>query len=321
MSLFRRLFGGSQKIEESLSRTRERVFGAVTALLRRAPAVDERFWEELEELLLQADMGVNLTLELLDTLRERARAERPADGSVVEAWLRELLLEYLDVGDPGVQMASPLTVVLVVGVNGVGKTTSIAKLARYFKDQGLDVMLAAGDTFRAAAIDQLKIWGERVGVPVIAHQPNSDPGAVVYDAIEAARARSADVLIVDTAGRLHTKVPLMDELRKIARVIGKAVPGAPHETLLVVDAISGQNALMQARTFQEAIGLTGVVLAKLDSSSKGGVVFQICQELQVPVKFVGTGEKASDLAPFDPQAFVDALFEQPEREPAPEPVR
>ncbi|MER3405861.1 MAG: signal recognition particle-docking protein FtsY [Chloroflexota bacterium] len=321
MSLFRRLFGGSQKIEESLSRTRERVFGAVTTLLRRAPAVDEHFWEELEELLLQADMGVNLTLELLDTLRERARAERPADGSVIEAWLRELLLEYLDVGDPGVQMASPLTVVLVVGVNGVGKTTSIAKLARYFKDQGLDVMLAAGDTFRAAAIDQLKIWGERVGVPVIAHQPNSDPGAVVYDAIEAARARGADVLIIDTAGRLHTKVPLMDELRKIARVIGKAVPGAPHETLLVVDAISGQNALVQARTFQEAIGLTGVVLAKLDSSSKGGVVFQICQELQVPVKFVGTGEKASDLAPFDPQTFVDALFEQPQREPAPEPVR
>jgi fused signal recognition particle receptor len=244
-------------------------------------------------------MGVNLTLELLDTLRERARAERPADGSVVEGWLRELLLEYLDVGDPGLHMSSPLTVVLVVGVNGVGKTTSIAKLAHYFKDQGLQVILAAGDTFRAAAIEQLK----------------------VYDAIEAARARGADVLIIDTAGRLHTKAPLMDELRKIARVIGKAVPGAPHETLLVIDAISGQNALVQARTFQEAIGLTGVVLAKLDSSSKGGVVFQICQELQVPVKFVGTGEKAGDLAPFDPQTFVDALFAQPERRPAPEPVR
>ncbi|MGH2367067.1 MAG: signal recognition particle-docking protein FtsY, partial [Chloroflexota bacterium] len=226
-----------------------------------------------------------------------------------EAALREELEALLESEEAGLVLPQPLAVILVIGVNGVGKTTSIAKLAKLLADAGRKPLLAAGDTFRAAAIDQLKIWGERASVPVVAQGPGSDPSAVVFDGIQAAKARGADVLIVDTAGRLHTKINLMEELKKVRRVAERQLPGAPHETLLVLDAVTGQNALMQAKTFTQAIGVTGLILAKLDSSAKGGVVFSIAQELRLPIKFAGTGEKLDDFAPFDADEFVAALFE------------
>ena len=296
-------------VAQSLEKTRGGVFGAVRNLFQTRRELDAAFWDDLEERLIQADVGAHTTADLVDALRDAHAQRRFAAPADAEAALRDLMVELLGPADHTLNLPRPLALVLVIGVNGVGKTTSIAKLAKYLAGAGRTPLLAAGDTFRAAAIDQLRIWGERAGAPVIAQAPGSDPSAVVFDGIQAARARGADVLIVDTAGRLHTKVNLMEELKKVRRVAERQLPGAPHETLLVLDAVTGQNALVQAKTFTEAVGVTGLVLAKLDSSAKGGVVFSIAQELKLPIKFVGTGERLDDFAPFDPHVFVEGLFQ------------
>jgi fused signal recognition particle receptor len=292
---------------QSLSRTRQ-MFGKVSEAFQRGQ-IDDQLWDDLEETLITSDVGVGVTERLIETLKERVEYAGLKDARDVRDALEEELLILL--GDPeplNFSTASPLTVILVVGVNGVGKTTTIAKLTQYLKKKGHRVLLAAGDTFRAAAIDQLKIWGERVKVPVISHQHGADPGAVVFDALEAAENRKCDVLIIDTAGRLHTKYNLMEELKKIAKVLGKKDSESPHEVLLVVDATTGQNALLQAKQFVGDVGLTGLVLTKLDGTARGGIVFSISEELGLPIKFIGTGERVGDLAPFDPDAFVEALF-------------
>lgn len=298
-----------EKIQRSLSRTRQGFFGRIGGLFGRGEITEET-WGELEELLILADVGVNTTLPLVERLRERVAKERIRTADGMQAALKEELLSILNTHPPVEDSLDRLlTVVLVVGVNGSGKTTSIAKLARYYQNLGKRVVLGAADTFRAAAIDQLKIWGERVGADVIAHRPGADPGAVVYDAIRASQeSRQADVLIVDTAGRLHTKYNLMEELKKLRRVASRLVHRAPHEVFLVLDATTGQNALSQARYFKEAVDITGIILTKLDSTAKGGIVFAIVQELGLPIRFVGTGEKIEDFAEFDAQAFVEGLF-------------
>jgi fused signal recognition particle receptor len=303
------------KLWESLARTRGSFFGQIAGLFGASDIGDE-LWDDLEALLIQADVGVDTTLALVGTVKDRVAREGIIKAEAVQRVLKEEMLALLDphsahVGHAGTapDRQRLLTVILVVGVNGSGKTTTIAKLAHYYRKQGRQVTLAAADTFRAAAIDQLKVWGERAGATVIAHQPGSDPGAVVFDAIKSSQARGATTVIIDTAGRLHTKYNLMKELEKIRGIAAKQVHQAPHETLLVLDATTGQNALSQARHFKESVGMTGVVLAKLDGTAKGGIVFAIARELDVPVLFVGTGEKMDDLAEFDPPAFVDSLFE------------
>jgi fused signal recognition particle receptor len=268
--------------------------------------IDEEVWEELEELLISADVGVGTTEKIIGTLRERA-AEEKLDGSQVGEALRQQMAAILTIPPRARPNAASPRVYLVVGVNGSGKTTSIAKLAYRFKKEGKSVLLAAADTFRAAAIDQLKKQGERVGVDVIAHQPGADPGAVAYDAVQAAMSRRVDALIIDTAGRLHTKFNLMEELKKVHRVAARLDASAPHEVILVLDATTGQNGLTQARYFTEAVGVTGIFLAKLDGTAKGGVVLAICDELGVPIEMIGTGEGLEDLLPFDAAAFVEGL--------------
>lgn len=273
--------------------------------------ITEDMWDDLEEALLLADVGPGTSSWLIERLHERVDTEQMRTTQQVHKALSEEMAILLGKASPlHFAKQSPLTVVLVIGVNGSGKTTSIGKMARRLTDEGHKVILAAADTFRAAAIDQLKVWGERVGVPVISQGPGSDPGAVVYDAISAANTRGCDVLLVDTAGRLHTKYNLMEELKKINKVISKLLPEGPQELLMVIDATTGQNALLQARKFAEDIGLTGVIITKLDSTAKGGFAFAVADDLGVPIKFVGTGEKIEDLAPFDPQSFVAALFAQ-----------
>jgi fused signal recognition particle receptor len=269
--------------------------------------IGKEVWEELEELLISADVGVNTTEKLINMVKQRTAEEKP-DGSQVRAILKEEMIKILDV--PPRVMAENITppeVLLVVGVNGSGKTTSIAKLAYKMKKDGKSVLIAAADTFRAAAIDQLKKQGERVGVSVIAHQPGADPGAVVYDALQAAKSRQADILIIDTAGRLHTKFNLMEELKKVRRVAAKLDAAAPHEVLLVLDATTGQNGLTQARYFTEAVGVTGIFIAKLDGTAKGGIVLAICDELKVPIQLIGIGEGLADMVAFDAREFVEAL--------------
>ena len=303
------MFRRSKTIRDSLTKTRRSFFGQISSLLGGGEITEET-WEDLEALLVQADVGVHTTMTLVDNLREQVAKGNAHNAQDLQDLLKQELLALL--GDPPpLKIEEPrlLTVVLIVGVNGSGKTTSIAKLAKYYQDRGHKVLLAAADTFRAAAIDQLKIWGERVNVPIIAHQPGADPGAVTYDAIRASQSRKADLLIVDTAGRLHTKYNLMEELRKVHGVAQKRVHEAPHETLLVLDATTGQNALSQARHFKEVVDVTGVIVAKLDGTAKGGVVFAIAQELDLPVRFIGTGETVDDLTEFDAQAFVEGLFE------------
>jgi fused signal recognition particle receptor len=303
------VFRRSKKIRDSLTKTRRSFFGQISGLLGGG-AITEETWEDLEALLVQADVGVNTTVALVDRLRQQVDKGKVRDAQALENLLKAELLALLGTPAPmKIDDSRLLTVVLIVGVNGSGKTTTIAKLARYYKGRGHTVLLAAADTFRAAAIDQLKIWGERAGVPFISHQPGADPGAVVYDAIRASQSRKADLLIIDTAGRLHTKYNLMEELRKVRGVANKRVHQAPHETLLVLDATTGQNALSQARHFKDAVDVTGVIVAKLDGTAKGGVVFAVAQELGLPVRFIGTGETLDDLAEFDAEAFVEGLFE------------
>jgi fused signal recognition particle receptor len=300
------------KLDKGAEKSREGVFARLASIFEQPRPIDDDLWTELEDLLLEADVGVKTTDQLLEILHNEVELGNAANSKDLYRVLQEELVLSLDEVAPGepedlLAPSGELGVLLVVGVNGVGKTTSIAKLADYFKSQGKRVMLGAADTFRAAAIDQLKLWGDRVGVPVVAQNPGSDPGSVVFDAVAAARARGTELLIVDTAGRLHTKVNLMEELKKIRRVLERQ--NVTHvRTLLVLDASTGQNAVIQGRAFKDATGLDGLVLAKLDGTAKGGVVFAIVDELEIPVLFVGTGEGLGDLSEFDSQAFVRALF-------------
>jgi fused signal recognition particle receptor len=298
-----------KSIRESLSRTRRSVFGQIVNVLGMGEITEET-WDDLEALLIQADMGVPTTLGLIEAMRERVEREGLYQTDELLQVMKEEMRAILTTGTPVFELEEPrqLTVVMVVGVNGSGKTTTIGKLAHYYQQRGRKVIIAAGDTFRAAAIDQLKIWGERANVPVISGQPGGDPAAVAYDGIRAGRARGFNLLFIDTAGRLHTKFNLMRELEKVAGICRRSVHAAPHEVLLVLDAPTGQNALIQAAKFKEAVNVTGVVLTKLDSTAKGGMVFAIYQDLGLPVRFIGTGESLVDMAPFDADAFIDGLF-------------
>lgn len=299
--------GFAHSIKDSLTRTRNAVFSRIAGLLG-ASQVTAATWDELEELLIRADMGVETTLYLVERLQKRARDEAILKAGTFQTALREELRALLPDSPPLNLGGHPLDVVLIVGVNGSGKTTSIAKLAYRARQQGRHVLLAAADTFRAAAMDQLNIWAQRAGVDIVTGPEGGDPGAVVFDALQAAQSRGMDLVIADTAGRLHTQYNLMAELRKVRKVAAKNVTDAPHETFLVLDATTGQNALSQARHFQEAVEVTGVILAKLDGTARGGMVFAIARELGLPVRFVGTGEKMEDLVPFDADAFVEGLL-------------
>ncbi len=299
------MFNLFKKTEVAVQKSKEGWFNRVTRLFERS-RIDDELWSELEETLVGADVGIATTMRLLERVKGRMRGGGP--GETLRSALMSEMVNILRVdGRPPVAGPGP-RVVLVVGVNGSGKTTSIAKLAYSYKREGRKVLLAAADTFRAAAIDQLKVWGRRIEVEVIAHQPGGDPGAVVFDALEAARHRGMDTVIVDTAGRLHTKVNLMEELKKVGRVASRLDSSAPHEVLLVLDATTGQNGLVQARYFTEAVGASAILLAKLDGTARGGIVLAICDELGIPITFIGTGEGLDDLAPFDAQAFVEALL-------------
>jgi len=302
-----------ERMRAGLAKTQASVVGRLDSLLRGREAIDADLFEELEEILVTADFGVRTSQELIAAIESRISREGKGDPGQVRQLLREEIRLRLCPKSKLSTPASPPQVIMLVGVNGVGKTTTIGKLARQFADQGKKVVLGAGDTFRAAAAEQLAIWGERSGVDVIRHAEGSDPAAVAFDAAKAAVARQADVLLLDTAGRLHTKVNLMEELKKIRRVLAREIPGAPHETLLVLDATTGQNALSQARLFRDAVEVTGLVLSKLDGTAKGGIVVAIGAELGLPVQFVGIGEGVEDLRPFDPDLFVEALFPAAER--------
>ncbi|WP_347487890.1 signal recognition particle-docking protein FtsY [Desulfoscipio sp. XC116] len=297
------------KLKDGLSKTRKNFVEKIDAIVTGRKVIDEELYEELEEALIQADVGIDASLELVENLRSEVKKRRIGDPEELRAVLKELIQGILgeETGSINIDGEQP-AVIMVVGVNGVGKTTTIGKLAHYFKESGKSVLLSAADTFRAAAIDQLEIWGNRVGGAVIKHSEGSDPAAVAFDSLQAARARKIDVLIVDTAGRLHTKSNLMEELKKVHRVLGREMPGAPHEVLLVLDATTGQNAISQARLFKEAVGVTGVALTKLDGTAKGGVVIAIKQGLDIPIKMIGVGEGIDDLRPFDAREFADALF-------------
>lgn len=309
--LFTRRTEAQPEIEEGLKKTRRGIFADITALFDRS-AIDEELFEDLEALLIQADLGVDTTMELVEALREDIRRERITDPAVARTYLRDEMVKLLENATRNrkvkiLQRGVPW-VILVVGVNGTGKTTTIAKLANFHKSRGRSVMLVAGDTFRAAAIDQLRVWGDRLNAPVIAHQQGADPGAVVFDGMQAAHNRNADVLIVDTAGRLHTKFNLMEELTKVKKVMQRYVPNAPQEVLLVIDATTGQNGLIQAQKFADSAAITDIAIAKLDGTARGGIAFAISRELGIPISYVGTGEKATDFAEFNHEAFVDALF-------------
>ncbi len=302
----------TEKFKQGLSKTRDSFAGRVNDLIARYRKVDEEFFEELEEILIAADVGVTTVMELIDELKMEVKRRNIQDTKEMQAVISEKLVDIYRSGDDKLATLNiqedGLTVILFVGVNGVGKTTTIGKLAHKLKSEGKTVMLAAGDTFRAGAIEQLEVWGERVGVEVIKQSAGSDPAAVMYDAIQAAKARNVDVLLCDTAGRLQNKVNLMKELEKVKRVIEREIPGAPHEVLLVLDATTGQNAMSQAKIFKEATNVTGIVLTKLDGTAKGGIVLAIRNELDIPVKLVGLGEKMDDLQEFDPEQYVYGLF-------------
>ncbi len=301
----------SEKFKEGLTKTRDSFAGKVNQLVARYRKVDEDFFEELEEILITADVGFNTVMELIEELKTEVKLRNIQDTKEVQAVISEKLVEIYrnsEETDPGMNMQKDLTVILFVGVNGVGKTTTIGKLAHKYKSEGKNVLLAAGDTFRAGAIEQLEVWGERVGVSVVKQASGSDPAAVMYDAVQAAKSRNVDVLLCDTAGRLQNKVNLMKELEKVKKVIEREIPGAPHEVILVLDATTGQNALVQAKMFKEVTDVSGIVLTKLDGTAKGGIVLAIRNELGIPVKFVGLGEKMDDLQEFDAEKYVYGLF-------------
>jgi len=301
--------GFLNRLKESLTKTRQGFVERIDNLVHRHKAINEDLFEELEELLIQADVGVNTALELVEGVRRAAKERRLEDAGQLNEILKEQISGMLDKGTSSINYrAGSTTVIVVVGVNGVGKTTTIGKLAYLCKSEGKKVIMGAADTFRAAAIDQLEVWGNRAGVELIKHQEGADPAAVAFDSLQAAKARRADVLIIDTAGRLHTKSNLMEELKKINRVLDREMPGAPDEVMLVLDATTGQNAVNQAKQFSEAVGITGIALTKLDGSARGGVVIAICQELNIPVKLIGIGEDIEDLRPFDAGEFAEALF-------------
>ncbi len=309
MGFFSRLKGGLQK-------TRQKLGGQIKHVLKSHSRIDENLYQDLEEILIGADVGVDATLEILDNLREKVR-QKSADGKdtgIVLGLLHEIISEIMNPAESeaDLNLGAKPTVILVVGVNGCGKTTTIAKLAHHFQNKGKRVMLAAADTFRAAATEQLMEWGKRLDVPVVHQQIGADPAAVAFDALQSARVREVDLLIIDTAGRLHNKANLMNELAKISRVLAKQDEGAPHEVLLVLDGTTGQNALQQAKAFLEICGVTGLVMSKLDGTAKGGAVIPICRELNLPLRFIGLGEKPEDLEPFDPQDYARAILESDE---------
>jgi len=303
------------KLKEGLTKTRENFVEKIEQVFTGRKKIDEELYEELEEVLIRSDVGVTTSFQLVERLRKEVKQRKISDPSQLTEVLQELIAELLGEEEETLTFAGQgPTIILVVGVNGVGKTTTIGKLANLFKNDGKRVIMAAGDTFRAAAIDQLEVWGERSGVEVIKHREGADPAAVAYDAVQAAKSRNIDVVLVDTAGRLHNKVNLMEELRKVKRVIEREIPGAPQEVLLVLDATTGQNALQQAKLFQEVAGVTGIVLTKLDGTAKGGVVLGIRGETQIPVKWIGIGEAMEDLRPFVPKDFAAALFGRTDEE-------
>jgi fused signal recognition particle receptor len=300
--------GFFEKLKLGLAKTKNSVIAQMNSLFTHSE-LDEDFWDELEELLVLADVGITAAGEITDELRERAKENKLKQATEARELLLEILKERLDSDNVSLKLDTKPSVILVIGVNGVGKTTSIAKIASYLKESGKTCVLAAADTFRAAAIDQLAVWADRVGVDLIRQSEGADPSAVVFDAAAAVRKKGADVLIVDTAGRLHNKKNLMDELAKMDRVLSRELPDASRETLLVLDATTGQNAVNQAKEFKKSADITGLVLTKLDGTAKGGVVFSVKKELDIPVKFVGVGEGVDDLRPFDADDFVRALFE------------
>ena len=303
--------GFFDKIREGLKKTRDNISGQITQMVNSFTKIDEELFEELEELLVMGDVGVNTAGYICGQLRKKIKEKGITDPSLIMGELKAIVSEMLQ-GDNQLHIGTRPSIILVIGVNGVGKTTTIGKLANNLRQQGKKVLLAAADTFRAAAIDQLQIWADRAQVDLVRHEEGSDPAAVVFDAINAGTARGCDVVICDTAGRLHNKKNLMDELSKIARVIEREAPGCAKEVLLVLDATTGQNALNQAKLFREAAGLTGLVLTKLDGTARGGVVIGIREELDIPIKYIGVGEQIDDLRPFDPVEFTNALFQNTE---------
>lgn len=301
MGFFDKLKAGLEKTKNGFSEKINDVFASFVK-------VDEDLFEELEETLIMADVGVETVEDVLDELRDKVKHQNIKDGEEVKVLLISILSDILKKNDTSMKLDTKPSIIIVVGVNGVGKTTSIGKIAHYYKEQGKNVLLAAGDTFRAAAAEQLQIWSNRAGVDIIKHEEGADPGAVVFDAINAAKNRSSDLIICDTAGRLHNKKNLMDELKKIMRIVDRELPNASKEVLLVLDATTGQNALMQTKTFDESVGLTGLILTKLDGTAKGGVIIGLSYEQSLPVKFVGVGEQMDDLQPFDANDFAEILF-------------
>ncbi len=302
-----------QRLRERLSKTRDSFTQRLDTLFLGRKVIDQELFDELEEILITADLGAATSRELLEETRRQVKRGEIQDPQVLKEILRRLMLDCFDEGLTAAELTLPASgpfVMMVVGVNGVGKTTTIGKIGNKFAKSGHKVLLVAGDTFRAAAIDQLRIWGDRIGVEVVAQKQGADPSSVVFDGIERGLALGSDVIIIDTAGRLHTKVNLMEELKKIHRVIGKKLPGAPHEVLLVLDSTTGQNGLSQARLFNEAVGVSGLALTKLDGTAKGGIVVNIRRDLKIPIRFIGIGEQLDDLRDFDPREFVEALFQE-----------
>ncbi|EYE89314.1 cell division protein FtsY [Fervidicella metallireducens AeB] len=300
--------GWFDKLKEGLAKTRDSLTGKVDQILSFSRPVDEELLEELEEALIMSDIGFQTTTDIINLLRKRIKEKKVSDAEEVKKLLKEIIIELLGNEVRNILPEKTLAVYMVVGVNGVGKTTSIGKMAAYLKNKGYKVMLAAGDTFRAAAIDQLEVWGNRSGIDVIKHQEGADPAAVIFDAIQSAKAKKIDVLICDTAGRLHNKKNLMEELRKINKIIERECPDAYKQTLLVLDATTGQNATIQAKQFMEVSDVNGIILTKLDGTAKGGIVIAINNELKIPVKMIGVGEGIEDLQEFDPTAFANALL-------------
>jgi len=306
-----------QKIKDGLTKTRNNLIDKISNLLNISKTIDESFFNDLEEILIGADVGVGMTSELISRLKERVKIEKLSQPEELKFALKDELEKILKSSFDS-QNFDPFSIpedrkpfiIMIVGVNGVGKTTTVGKLAYNFKSRGKKVLIGAGDTFRAAANEQLEIWAKRAGVDIIQQQKGSDPGAVAFDTVKSALARDIDVVLIDTAGRLHTKTNLMEELKKVKRVIQKLIPRAPDEIWLVLDATIGQNSIQQARQFHQALGITGLIITKLDGTAKGGVVFAIANELKIPVKFIGVGESIDDLQPFDPESFIDALFEK-----------